>query len=402
MEKAYKRRLEGNLFINVIIRIFTKRIYLAVIAIYAVADAGLSLEQIGIIAGITAAAVLIMEIPSGYISDKFGHKKTLVLGSFLVFLSPLCYLLWPNFFGVLMASLLFFLGGTFHSGTLQAFIHETLLELDRDADYSKVMGRAQSWSLVANAVLVVLVTLTYSIDQRLPFLIGAFSHALTVLATLFFVTPKRTEKNVKELVDFGILSLAKTIYNRGEILLFIFLGVVTALSTHAIIYREIYFQEIGIPMWFFGVALSIASILGAILSYHIHRFDSIERNRLFILDAVIVVGIVIAVGLVAHPVLVIIAFTLLPVYGRSRNVLIHSALLSDCPTRKLKATYLSVLAFFESLNGLWVPVLLGYAVGIVGVRQGYLIFGLIILCVLFLLYALMIYQNKTRSRQRLL
>lgn len=301
-----------------------------------------------------------------------------------------------------MASLLFFLGGTFHSGTLQAFIHETLLELDRDAEYSKVMGRAQAWSLVANAVLVVLVTLTYSIDQRLPFLIGAFSHALTVLATLFFVTPKRTEKNVKELIDSGILSLVKSISNRGEILLFLFLGVVTALSTHAMIYREIYFQDIGVPMWFFGVALSIASILGAILSYHIHRFDGVPRNKLFIFDALFVVGTVIMIGLVTLPVLGVIVFTLLPVYGRSRNVLIHSALLSDCPTRKLKATYLSVLSFFEALNGLWVPVLLGIAVGTLGVHQGYLVFGLLMLCVVSLLYVIMISRQKSVAGRKAL
>ncbi len=397
MNKVYKKKLERNLLINVIIRIFTKRIYLAVIAIYAVADAGLSLEEIGIIAGITAGAVLIMEIPSGYISDKFGHKKTLIFGSFLVFLSPLCYLLSPDFFGVLMASLLFFLGGAFHSGTLQAFIHETLLELDRDGDYSKVMGRAQAWSLVANAVLVALVTLTYSIDPRLPFLIGAFSHALTLMATLFFVTPKRTEKNVKELIDSGILSLVRSISNRGEILLFLFLGMVTALSMNATIYREIYFQDIGVPMWFFGVAISITSILGAILSYHIHRFDSIARNKLFISDALLVAGMVIMMGLVTLPVLVVIFFILLPVYGRSRRVLIHSALLSDCPTRKMKATYLSVLAFFESLNGLWIPVVLGFAIGTLGVRQGYLVFGLSMLCVLSLLYAIIFIQTKRRG-----
>lgn len=68
-----------------------------------------------------------MEIPSGYIADRWGHKQSIAFGSFISAVSVLPYIFFPGFLGGLIASCLFFGGYAFVFGTIQAFIHETLL-----------------------------------------------------------------------------------------------------------------------------------------------------------------------------------------------------------------------------------------------------------------------------------
>ena len=46
-------------------------------------DNGLSMQQIFILKSIYSIAMVVMEIPSGYLADIWGRKKTLMLGSLL-------------------------------------------------------------------------------------------------------------------------------------------------------------------------------------------------------------------------------------------------------------------------------------------------------------------------------
>ena len=77
-----KNSLEGNIVKYCIYKIFTKRVYLPLIAIFLIDHCNVTLTQIALIASITSIATIILEIPSGYIADRCGHKETLVLAPY--------------------------------------------------------------------------------------------------------------------------------------------------------------------------------------------------------------------------------------------------------------------------------------------------------------------------------
>lgn len=64
-------------------------------------SAGVSLLQIGIIESISLAAMLLLEIPWGYLADRLGHRRTLVVCAWLYVLSKLVFWRATSFSGFL-------------------------------------------------------------------------------------------------------------------------------------------------------------------------------------------------------------------------------------------------------------------------------------------------------------
>ena len=388
----YKKKLERNLKIYVIRGMFERRPYLPIITIYATMIAGVTLAQIGIIASITAVVSLIAEVPSGYISDKLGHKRSLLLGSFLQTISPLCYILWQNFFGACFAMVIFWLGVAFHSGTLQAFVHETLIALGREDDFASVAARERRWAMVGNIILVAVIPLTYHISPILPFIIGFFVHTCALVLYMFMATPQNVHKKIEEDVAEGFFVLLNTVRERGEIVLFIFLGIMASVSVSVPQFRELYFQEIGVPLWMFGLIFSLTGFGTIIFTYLVPYIKKIRSKTFYGIDLLFTSVLCVIIGLVSNPFMGVGLFVLLGSYRRTRSIVINAYLLEKCPTKKFKATYLSLYAFFCQLMGVFAPLVLGGLIGHFGIRYGYVSFGLVLLVVLVVLF-MVIYKN---------
>ncbi|OHB22452.1 MAG: hypothetical protein A2939_02730 [Parcubacteria group bacterium RIFCSPLOWO2_01_FULL_48_18] len=386
MPQNYQQGLKNNIFAYYFFRIFNKRAYLPLIPVYAVSVAGLSLAEFGLVAAIASAVSLTLEIPSGYLSDRMGHKKALMLGHFIMALSPLAYIIWPNFSGILLGAAGYFGGFAFLSGTLEAFLHETLLELNREDEYSKIMGRTQAIGLLGNVVIISLIPLTYSINPRIPFLCGAFLLGISFLASLTLTTPRKTAKSVSELEKVSFPNLLRTLRQNKQQLLFLLLGVTAASANKIPDFREIYFQELGIPIPYFGFILALGSLLAAFASYNLHKIERIKENWYYGLSFTFLFLITTISGFVENQWLGIGFMVLLIIYGRNELMLAKSYLLRKSPTRELKATYLSLLAFAGALNGIWIPILLGYLATAYGIQRGYTYFGEIMFLVTGVLF----------------
>ena len=203
--------LEGNIVKYNLFKIFTKRVFLPLIAIHLIQVGGVTLAQLAIIASVMAITQIVLEIPTGYIADRWGHKKAMVLGALIASASVLPYIFMPNFHGGMLAVALFFGGAAFGSGTAQAFIHNTLVALGREKDYVKVMGQAQSYGLLGNVVLISLVPITYSINKNLPFIIGFICLFISFLLVASFKSPLVHKSEVS---SFGLLSEFKKSFSK--------------------------------------------------------------------------------------------------------------------------------------------------------------------------------------------
>lgn len=99
-------------------------------------------------------ALIALELPTGWFADRFGHRASLVLGSFAQVVGMLWCWLGEGVSGLLMASVLVALGDAFRSGADQALLYRSCLALDREGEFQKIEASTEA---IALGVLVAMV-----------------------------------------------------------------------------------------------------------------------------------------------------------------------------------------------------------------------------------------------------
>ena len=397
MDSVYSKRFRANVWKLYVFSAFLKRPYLPLIAVYAVTIARLTLAQLGFVVALSALVSLVLELPGGYIADKLGHKKSLTFSAFIIALAPLFFVFMPDFIGIALGVGVFFAGVAFYSGINQAFMHESLIELGEEDKFAKMQARSTGIGLLGNMVLVALVPLTYIWDVRIPFIISSLIAFFVFFLSFTLVTPIKTKRDVSELAHVSFPSLLRNIRSNGMLPLFFMLGLVATIYDKVPTFREVYFYTLGMPVQYLGFILAFGSLIGAGLSILIPRLSKWREDRFYIFDMLLSVGLIVLVGLTHNVFLGIVWFTCLTAYDRNRDTVVHNFLLARSPTRELKATYISLLNFSGELQGIWVPLLLGYLVGKLGLNNGYLGFGLVMAVPAL---ALFVFYRYRRNHQR--
>ena len=395
-ETSYKNKLEKNIVLYSWFKIFTKRVYLPLIAIQLVNVGNVTVAQLAIIASITTAVQLLLQIPTGYFADVWGNKKAILLGGLITVFSPLFYVFMPNFTGGLIASLLFFGGYSFQSGAIEAFIHDTLIALGKENEYSKVMGRAQSYGLIGNILLISLVPTTYAVNHNLPFILGFISLAVMFWLSLNFTyPPAKSEIKIKN--PFEATFRIVTIQNLS---VFLLTGFIAGVMNRAPEYRELLFQDLGINVSYFGFLLALGSLAGAVMGWYIHLLDKLKPNTFYFLDLIFTAFCLLLIGVTRNSFIVVCGFTLFVAYSRIRLIVVQAKLLSSLK-HVYKATLISSLNLFSGFGDIIAITLLASAISTKSYSGGYMYFGLEVLfvCVpLWLTVVLLSKRNKAEVK----
>lgn len=368
---AYEFGLKRNIVKYSWYKIFTKRLYLPLIAIQLVNVGKVSLEEIALIASITSIVSFILQMPGGYLADKWGNKNAVVFGAAIAMFSPLFYIFMPNFWGGLFASLLFFGGYAFQGGAIEAFIHDTLKAMGREKEYSKVLGRAQTYGLLGNVVLIAAVPATYSINTNLPFILGFISLLIMTILVASFTPPKAASDKP---APKNPINAVRSIVNPQNVILFLFAGAMSGAINQGTEFKELLFQDIGVPVAWFGFILAIGSLVGALLGWYIHILDRLRPLTFYFVDLAIIASCFIAAGITRNEWVVIAAFILLAAYGRVRLIIFQAKLLENIQ-HAYKATLISALNLFTTIAQVGAITLLTFYVTNTNFSEGHLLFG---------------------------
>lgn len=378
-----KQKLERNIKLFGFYKIFTKRVFLPLTTIYASQQAGLNIQQIGIIAALSSLVGLLSDAPTGYWADNHGRKRSSQTGALLAAFGTLTYVLSNNFWGILIAGLVTSLGYSFLFGSMEALIHDSLVILKREHEYSKLASRAQSMGLVANAFFVATIPLLYPIDKRLPFVAGFLAYM-----ALFGIASMLQEPHI----DFSDLpratSFKKTVrlfINRNTVLFFVCVGIVLAAGTSTTDISNLAFIQLGMRVKYMGIMFGVASLLGAVVGLFIHHLKKLPFMAFATIDLLFSALPFFAFGYIRTLSSAIIALILCMSMWRFEQILYQHYILEQYGTTRYKATILSLLTNSRSLNEVWMTIAATAAAKHFGLLDAMGYFGIAILLFLPLL-----------------
>ncbi len=187
-----------------IYRVLMKRFLVPVLALYMLSH-GLSVAQIASIVVVSRLIALALEVPSGLVSDAFGHKRTL-LAAQLVKLLSVVVLLFGTFEWFMIGSILFWGANAFVSGTREALLYERLMELGRQGEFKLHEGRAVGIGQAIGIASMALAGVTFTINPDLPIIITAVQFVLSFCIMATFQDARRTTSIQKDEGYFGLLA----------------------------------------------------------------------------------------------------------------------------------------------------------------------------------------------------
>ncbi|MCO8274621.1 MFS transporter [Actinoplanes sp. TRM 88003] len=143
------------------------------------ADTGLSTAQVSSLFAIWSVVAFAAEVPSGALADAWSRRRLYALGELLTAVGFALWILWPSYPGFMLGFVLWGLGGSFASGSLEALVYDELEAEDRADDYARIAGRANTLAILAMLAATLIAVPAWQWGRYA--LVGALSVAVKVV-----------------------------------------------------------------------------------------------------------------------------------------------------------------------------------------------------------------------------
>jgi len=371
------RSLQANVWRYYLFRFFIDfQLWLPIWVVYLTDERGLSLWQIGALDAPFWILLIVLEVPTGAIADRWGRKLSLSYGALANCIAVVVFGLASNF-GILLVSYMVWAAAfTLYSGADQAFVYDSLRGAGRADDFQKILGRARAVQAIGAILgLAVGSVVAEVVNLWVPVVASGGLMGIAWLVSFSFKEPPRFDQDQEQerylevmKVAFGVVFRHPTVRS-----VMLFMAVVTGVGVSMIILQQPFLDSHDVPYGWFGAFLipgQILSVVGALYAYRISARLGVTR----IIAAMPLFAMVTAVGLatVDH----VAAFAFYPL--TTTMFAVSSIVLADYLNRRIpsaqRATILSaysmvfsfVVAGMEALLtgiGDWQDLPLAYALG---------------------------------------
>jgi MFS family permease len=240
------------------------------------AELGFDPAAVGLMAGVYALVVPLLELPSGILADRWSRRGVLVAAYAAMLASVLVcglatdvttYVVGAGLLGVYLA---------LQSGTLDSMLYDVLVEeLGTSDSFESTLGRfravesvALAGSALAGGVLAMLASPRVSYFATLPML------AMAIVMILRFREPKLHRPEEREPLRAQIATTYRTVVDRGQIRPIVIVMILTSLLLQATLeFGPLWMVALGAPAFLYGAqwaGLTGALGLGGLLAARLH------------------------------------------------------------------------------------------------------------------------------------
>ena len=338
-------------------------------------DNGLSMSQIFLLKSVYSIAMVVAELPSGYLADVWGCRRTLLFGAVMGTLGIIIYSVSSDFASFAIAEVILGVGFSFVSGADSAMLYDSLKAKSRENEYIKFEGQITSAGNFAEALAGVAGGLLATISFRTPYYFQIFIAAIAIPAAFFLKEPKHVQERI-HLKMKEILAIVKLTYKQPEMRSAILVSSFTGAATLTYAwFVQPYFKEAGVPVSVFGILWTMLNLSTGVFSIFAYRIERRlgRRNTLLLIVILLSAGFIltsIEISLAG----IAILFGFYMVRGLATPVL--KDYINQYTDSKVRATILSVRNFEIRIIFAVVGPILGYLTDTSSLQTALLVAGI--------------------------
>ncbi|MFA6548077.1 MAG: MFS transporter [Candidatus Magasanikbacteria bacterium] len=274
-----RKKLSGNFRRMFFIQAFQNIRMINVVVTLFYVFRGLNLTQVFYLSIIWSITNIIFEVPSSYLADRWGRKKTIIFGTLLYFFSCIIPIFAHSFLLFAISIFLYALSFACFSGTDDAIIYDTNRELGQHEDSLRRLGQYYSsqrvFKILAPFVGAFLARDLNNAQFVLLLMIDVVFALVGVVLSFKLVEPKHHYLEVEK-IEAGVMRDAlKLIKNNPHLIRAIInQSLIFIASFITWRYHQVLFTDWGLSVLMLGIGWSVYHFFAFILSYFCNRFWS--------------------------------------------------------------------------------------------------------------------------------
>ncbi len=219
-------------------------------------------------------AIVLLEIPSGYIGDIWGRKNSMIIGSILGSAGFGIYCFSSGFYGFLIAELVLGVGQSFISGSDSALLYDSLLEAKKEKEYLKTEGHLISVGNYAEAIAAPIGVMLAALSLRTPYFFQTLVAFSAVPAALMLVEPKRNQISAGKTAG-NMRTIFHYAYRKNKPLKWnIIISSITGTATLSMAWLvQPLFAHFSLPLVLYGIFIPLLNLTTGTVSSYAHTFE---------------------------------------------------------------------------------------------------------------------------------
>jgi MFS family permease len=217
-------------------------------------------------------AIAAFEVPSGYIADYFGRKKTMVASGLMAAVGIFFYTQAASLTHILLAEIVLGIAVSLHSGVKEAIMFDSLLLLRQEAAFHARGGLLGAFGLFSEGAANIIGGALAMISLKFPLYgeLMAFLFAALIATTLHEPERKLLEKG-KHMQNFKKAFHELWWKNRKIFWLTMVSAVISASTFASLWFSQIFLKRTDLSLVWFGIWYALGSFAGAYGNYVSHR-----------------------------------------------------------------------------------------------------------------------------------
>jgi MFS family permease len=340
---------------------------------------GMGMHDIFLLKSIYSLSIVALEIPSGWMADVWGRKKTLIMGTLLGSAGFLMYSFSYGFWAFAAAEVVLGIGFSFVSGADSAMLYESLKADNKAGSYVKHEGRITSAGNFAEAIAGIAAGFLAAISLRTPFYFQFIVASMAIPAALSMKEPSAYFATHVHSFKQMALDIKKALVTQPDLRISILLSSTTGAATLVFAWLvQPFFKEIGLPVEFFGImwtALNLSVGMSSAFAYAVE--GRIKRGyEILLITGLLSAGYVFS-GLVIVREGLLFLFLFYIVRGLATPV--FKNYINQYSSDHMRATILSVRNLIIRIIFAVVGPLLGWMIDNAGLNLAFIAAGLLYL-----------------------
>ncbi|MEK7433151.1 MAG: MFS transporter [Cyanobacteriota bacterium] len=359
-------------------------------------ERGLNIQEMVYLEIIYAFLILLLEVPTGIISDLWDRRKIMILSGFFTLLSIFVLTEAYSFFAFSLAIIFAAISTALYSGTSNSILYDSLKTVNKQTFFEKNLGLSNALSSISAGIGALggsFIALKYSYSAT--YYLSLITAIIAFIISFSFIEPKKTIQNDSKDKKFSFKEII--LFFRKDLLLYfiIIVAVVTSSClTYIDEYWQIFFDQVKVPIYLFGIFSIIREFFISLSSFLANKIKEMFSLKKIFFFNLLFSGICLTIsGLLANKIGVIFIVLSFLSYG------IIEVLTLGYIHHKIESEFRATIESFFSLISRVLTIIIGLIFGFITTNNsiflGFIFLGIFMILSSF--YGVLFLLKKTRN-----